>query len=72
MEVLFLKSFLKDPKKLKDKKLKSQVKSSRLELESTEDLNNIGNIKKLTGHANGCRCKIGYYRVGFFYDGITV
>lgn len=74
MELIYLNSFLKDLKKVKNKKTLSQVKTVLFELKSAEDLSSINNSKKLSGHPFAHRIRIGDYRLGFFYseDKITI
>ena len=40
--------------------------------ESTDHLFEINNIKKLKGHAEAYRFRLGKYRIGFYYDGDKV
>ena len=68
MEVIFLKSFLNDIKKINDKKLKSKIKEFILEIENSNSLDDIANIKKLKGYSTAYRCRIGDYRLGFYLN----
>ncbi len=68
MELIYLNSFLKDLKKVKDKKLLQKVKAVLLELKSAEDLSSIKNHKKQSGHPFAYRIRIGDYRLGLFYS----
>jgi len=66
MEVTFLKSFAKDIKKVKDKKLKRQIKESILEVEKAFDISEISNIKKLKGFQGVYRIRVGNHRIGLY------
>lgn len=68
MEVLYLASFLKDVKKLKNKQLKERLKKVLLELEQTKSLAGFAQVKKLQGHPFAYRIRIGDYRLGLFCD----
>lgn len=72
MQVIFLKSFFKDIKKIKDKKLKSQLRAVIIEIENAQDLYNIHNIKRLTGFQGVYRIRLGNYRLGLFLKDDTV
>lgn len=66
MEVEFLKSFAKDLNKIKDKKLKRQIKDAILEVEKASSISEISNIKKLSGFQGVYRIRIGTYRIGLY------
>lgn len=68
MEVVFLRSFLDDIKKISDKKLKAKIKVFIIELEHAETLEGISNVIKIKGFSTAYRLRIGDYRLGFFKD----
>lgn len=68
MEIIYLKSFYNDLKKLKDKKLKQSLKQLLLDIENAETLNDIPNLKKMKGYTIAYRVRIGNYRLGLYYD----
>ena len=68
MEVVFLRSFLHDIKKISDKKLKAKIKVIILELENADTLDEISNVIKMKGFSTAYRLRIGDYRLGFFKD----
>ncbi len=68
MEVVFLRSFLDDIKKISDKKLKAKIKVFIIELEHAETLEEISNVIKIKGFSTAYRLRIGDYRLGFFKD----
>ena len=66
MEVVYLTSFLKDLKKIKDKKTLVRVKALLLDLKSVNDVDKIKHVKKLKGHPFAYRIRIGDYRIGIY------
>lgn len=68
MEIIVLRSFLNDIKKLSDKKLKDKIKAFLIEIENAENLEELTNIKKMKGFSTAYRCRIGEYRLGFYKD----
>jgi mRNA interferase RelE/StbE len=64
MRVAFRTSFLRDLKKVKDRRLLDRVQRTIQEVESTVDLSKVNNLKKLTGIGNFFRIRIGDYRLG--------
>ena len=66
MEVIFLRSFLSDVKKLNDKKLKTKIKEFIVEIENANTIDDIPNIKKLKGYYTAYRWRIADYRLGFY------
>lgn len=72
MKVTFLKSAVKDAKKIKLKKVQLAIKETVKSLQKVNHLKNIPNIKKMSGHPNAYRIRIGDYRLGFYYDNDTI
>lgn len=72
MEVVYLESLIKDLKKIKDKKLLKSLKAVFVNLEESEDLFQISSVKKMSGHPNAYRIRIGDYRLGFYYEDGTI
>lgn len=68
MEVVFLRSFLNDIKKLNDTKLKNKIKEFIVEIENAENVDEIHNVKKLKGYSTAYRWRAGDYRLGFYKD----
>ena len=64
MKVAFKKSFLKELKKLKNKHLKDAVAECIVHVESSPNLNQIKNLKKLSGYDIYYRIRVGDYRIG--------
>lgn len=72
MKVEFLNRFSKDLDQISSISVKKNLTKLILLMELEENLNNIPNIKKLSGHKSAYRARIGDYRVGFFYENNTV
>jgi len=68
MQVDFLSKFSKDLDYISQKSVKSNVKKLITLVESTYNLHDIPNLKKLVGFKSAYRVQISDYRVGFFYD----
>ena len=68
MKFKIKKSFLKDLKKINDKKLTKEIKNLFDNLEKAENLQEISNVKKLKGFEEFYRIRIGKYRVGIRYN----
>jgi mRNA interferase RelE/StbE len=68
MEVIYLKSLEKDLKKIRDKKLLKLLAQLFIGLENSETLFEISKVKKLSGHSEAYRIKVGDYRLGLFYS----
>lgn len=64
MIVEFDKSFEKSLDKIKDRKLLERIKSVILNAEKVSSLEEIPNVKKLTGFSSYYRIKLGDYRLG--------
>ena len=72
MKIEFKKSFLSDLKKLKSKSLKDSVTDSIKQVESSVNLTQIKNLKKLTGYDKYYRIRMGDYRIGVKIENDTV
>tara|TARA_R100001086_G_scaffold35882_1_gene16236 strand:- start:46 stop:312 length:267 start_codon:yes stop_codon:yes gene_type:complete len=68
MKIKYHKSLEKDLRKINDKKIKQQLKLIILEMKEAKILDELKSIKKLTGHPNAFRMRIGSYRLGFYYE----
>ena len=64
MKTLYEKSFARDLKKIKDKRLLKQVQKIIAQVESAASLQDIQNIKKLEGYQTYYRIRVGEYRIG--------
>lgn len=72
MKVEYLKQFSKDLLKINDETLKNNLFEVIVLLKETENFNLLSNVKKLKGHTEAYRIRIGKYRLGFFFDGEVV
>jgi len=64
MKTLYEKSFGRDLKKVKDKRLLKQVQKIIAQVESANSLSDLQNVKKLEGYATYYRIRVGEYRIG--------
>lgn len=72
MRVKFGKLFSKDLLKIKDSALKNDIIETIVALENSETIQNVSNVKKLKGHSEAFRIRIGKYRLGFYCDGEVI
>ena len=72
MKVLYTKVFSKDVDKIKDKKLRSVIKSCVIKIEESSEIRDIPNVSKIQGHKDFYRIRIGNYRLGFEIEGSTI
>ncbi|WP_088892060.1 type II toxin-antitoxin system RelE family toxin [Leptolyngbya ohadii] len=72
MRVEFRKSFEKDLSKIRDGELLLRIKSVIEEVENTDSLSGISNIKKLKADGDYYRIRVGDHRVGLTEDKGTV
>ena len=66
MQLIFLDSFYKDIKKVKEKSIKSRLKTAIIKLEETEGFLNSKLLVKIKGHPIAFRIRIGSYRLGCY------
>lgn len=67
MKIVYSRSALKDVKKIKEEKLKTVLLEVIISLKEANNLSEISNVKKLSGHPEAYRIRIGNYRLAFFY-----
>jgi mRNA interferase RelE/StbE len=72
MEVKFSSTFEKDLRIITDKRIVLKVDDIITSLNNAVSLSVIENIKKIKGHKNCYRIRIGNYRLGLFVSGKTV
>lgn len=68
MQIEFLAIFSKDLDRINQKSVKTSLSKLIQQVEQSENLSKISNLKKLVGHKSAYRVRIGDYRVGFFYE----
>ncbi len=64
MKVLFEKSFGRDLKKIKDKRLLKQVQETIDQVESAASISDVSNMKKMQGFDTYYRIRVRNYRIG--------
>jgi mRNA interferase RelE/StbE len=72
LKVKFSKNFSEDIEKVNDSNIKNDIIEAIIELENSESLSLIPNIKKMKGHSEAYRLRIGKFRIGFYFDGETI
>ncbi len=72
MNVRIDKSFEKDIKKVKDKKLLTKIADTIEQVQVAISSNEIKNIKKLKGSNSYYRIRIGNYRIGVVIEGDAI
>ena len=68
MIVLIDKTFEKDIKKIRDKKLISEILKQINLIKAATTIDGITGIKKLTGYRSYFRIRMGDYRIGIFLN----
>ena len=64
MIVEFDKSFSKSLDRIKDSTILRRIETTHLKLEEAESLQDLKNLKKLSGFKNYYRIRLGNYRIG--------
>ena len=72
MKIKYHKSLEKDLRKINDKKIKQKLKLIILEMKEAQVLDELKPVKKLAGHPNAFRMRIGSYRLAFYYENNTL
>ena len=72
MKVEFKSSFMKDLKKIKQKQLQSQIRELIEKVESSANITELENMKKLSGSDVYYRIRLGDYRTGLKIENNTV
>ena len=72
MQIDYAKNFLKILENLKNDALLKKIEEVVLNVMKANNMNEIANIKKLTGYQNYYRIKVSDYRIGFEYKNNTV
>jgi mRNA interferase RelE/StbE len=72
MKVEFLKKFSKDLDGVRTRSVKESVIRIIELMEAVDTVEKIPNIKKLKGHRNAYRVRVGDYRLGFFFENSTI
>ncbi|HKL32665.1 MAG TPA: type II toxin-antitoxin system RelE/ParE family toxin [Tangfeifania sp.] len=72
MNTEYLDGFEKELAKTRDKNLAKIILDCIQLFEDANNLNEIPNIKKMTGHPTAFRYRKGKYRIGFYYEDNTI
>lgn len=72
MKVEFKSSFVKDLKKIKEKQLQGQIRELIEKVESSANITELDNMKKLSGSDAYYRIRLGEYRIGLKIENNTV
>ncbi len=72
MNVLFEKSFAKDLRAIKDRKLYARVSQAITEVKHAQDVSEMKQLVKLKGYDHFYRIRVGNYRIGIEVLGDTV
>ena len=64
MRITFRKSFSRDLSKIQDQAILARVGQIISQIEAAEDLQQISNVKKITGSSTLYRIRVGDYRIG--------
>ncbi len=68
MIVLIDKRFEKDTNKINDKSILKKIASCIIDIQNSNSLNEVKNLKKLKGFDSEYRIKIGDYRIGLVIE----
>jgi mRNA interferase RelE/StbE len=72
MKTAFRKSFARDLKKVKDRVVLEPARQGIEEMEDAATLEEVSNLKKLSGTGNFYRIRLGDYRIGVVVEGGAV
>jgi len=69
---VFLSSFKRDLKKIRDGAIQSDIREIILQIESAESVAQITNLKKLRGRVAHYRIRVGDFRIGVVIESDTI
>lgn len=72
MKTRFLKSFLRDLKKIRDAGILPQIEEVIRSVEAADRLQQVANLRKMSGGGSFYRLRVGDYRLGLTLDGDVV
>ncbi|MEM6613242.1 MAG: type II toxin-antitoxin system RelE/ParE family toxin [Cyanobacteria bacterium P01_C01_bin.72] len=73
MKTEYLPSFIKDLKKLRKTSTYSEIKNLAFQtISDCQNITEIKSLKKIKGHQNAYRIRVGDYRIGVFIQKETV
>lgn len=71
MKIIYLKSFLKDIKKVKDPKVARKIEQLIEKLKYVDSLEDLNNVIKMKGYSIAYRIRVGDYRIGLYHNSET-
>ncbi len=72
MKTIFLGSFLSDVKKIREARMRRAIADAIQNVESVDSVEKIRSIKRLSGHREYYRIRVGDWRVGLKINDNTV
>lgn len=72
MTTAFRRSFTRDLRNIKDRRVLAKVQQAIENVEAAEKLSDIANLKKLSNTNNFYRIRVGDYRIGIAIEGTEV
>ncbi|MEA2735184.1 MAG: mRNA interferase RelE/StbE [Humisphaera sp.] len=72
MKSVFLASFLTDVKKLRNAKVQRAIVAAIVHVEQANALTDVRSLKRLSGHRDYFRIRVGDWRIGLHVAGDTV
>ena len=72
MNFEFEKAFVRDFKKLRNKELANAIIEAIKQVSQASAINEVANLKKLSGYKSAFRIRIGDYRIGVINENDTV
>ena len=72
MKVEFSSSFTRDLRRIRDRSIRERVDKMIEQIEKMDNFTETSNIKKLRGHENRYRVRVGNYRIIFRFNEDTV
>jgi len=68
MNIVYLKSFIKDIRKLKDPVIARKIEKLIKDLKAANSLEELSGVKKMKGYSTAYRIRIGSYRMGIYKE----
>ena len=72
MKSLFRSSFLRDLRKIRDKRGLASVREGIESIERADNLSEVRNVRRLSGSKSFYRVRLGDYRIGLVVEGDAV
>ena len=72
MKAQVIRSFEKDVRSIRDKKLKIRLSETLAEIDNAKELADLSDVVPMSGHPGSYRIRIGEYRLGFYSQADTL